>query len=233
MEMKKFITNNFGLKVTALFLALFVWVLISGKERSFAEKTLNINVEYFNVSENIDVSNVRPERIRITLRGTSKELGNITAADFKLRIDLKDISEGNRLNYFAEDHLQFLGGGKLSDYNPRIQPRMIEVIIKELVTREVSVRVMYKGKLKPGVILLTRKIVPDKVRIFGYKSEIANITIVEGSGFVELSEIDKTTTLKIPLKKVKEILRFEDTDYVEVFLTVENKKKEKDEPIKK
>jgi YbbR domain-containing protein len=86
--------------------------------------------------------------------------------------------------------------------------------------------------MKRGVRLIDRRVVPEKVKIFGYKSQLDNITIIEGAEYVNLSEIEKSESIKVPLKKEKEILRFEDTDTVEVFIEVENLNKKKDEPGK-
>jgi YbbR domain-containing protein len=232
MKIKKFITNNFGLKVTALFLAFFVWAMITGKERSYSERVLEVRVECLNISKNIDVSSVKPEKVRLTVRGTSKELKKITPEDFKIKIDLKDVTEGTRLNYFTEDYLQ----SPEEIQNMSVHPRMIEITVKKFITKEVAVRIRYKGRLKRGIRLIERRVVPEKVKIFGYKSQIGSITTIEGAEYVDLSEIDESRSIKIPLKKQEEILRFEDTDEVDVFMVVENtninKNKKKDEQKK-
>jgi len=223
MKIKKFITNNFGLKVTALCLAFFVWAMIAGKERSYSERVLEVRVEYYNVSQNIDVSSVKPEKVRLTVRGTSKELKNITPEDFKIKIDLKDVTEGTRLNYYTEDYLQSPEGIRNMD----VHPRMIEITVKEFITREAAVRVRYKGRLKRGIRLIERRVVPEKVKIFGYKSQIGTITTIEGAEQINLSEIEGSRSFKISLKKQEEILRFEGTDAVDVFIVVENTNIEK------
>ena len=228
MNVKSFVTNNFGLKITALVLAFFVWAMVTGKERSFSEKTFDVNVEYFNMTENIDVSSVRPDKVRLVVKGTSKQMADLTPEDFKIKFDLKDITEATRLNFFTEDHLQFPEG-----YDGlqliAVHPRMIELTLKKFLTKFVEVKIRYIGKLKRGVLLHERKVVPEKVRITGYKSQIAEVKMVEGAEPIVLDDIEGNTSVRIPLKKGKEILRFEDTDTVEVFLTVENRNKKERE----
>jgi YbbR domain-containing protein len=222
MNAKNYIFNNVGLKFTALFLALFVWVMISGKERSFSERTIEANVEYFNVDANIGVSSVRPNKVRLTVRGTTKELQKIIEDDFKVKIDLVGVTEETRLNYFSEDYLHFPEGMTLMS----VYPRMIEINVQEFITKEVSIRVRYKGNLKPGIVLLDRQLVPEKVRIFGYKSQLSNLNEVVASEWVNLEEIKGNQKIRIPLKKSNEILKFENSDSVEVIITAENKQKE-------
>jgi YbbR domain-containing protein len=224
MKIDKLITGNLGLKATALFLALFVWAMITGKERSYAEKNLECRVEYSNVAKSIDVSNVRPEKVQVRVRGTTKELAQIAPDDFKIMIDLKDITEGTRLSYFTEDYIQLPKGIHIL----AVQPRMIEITTKEFVTREVTVRIRYKGAVPNGLQLIDRRVAPDKIKISGYKPDIGTITYVEGAEYVNLSEFRESKTVKVLLKKEKEILRM-DTDEVEVFVEIEDTHKKKNE----
>ncbi|MCP5054927.1 MAG: hypothetical protein GY940_47615 [bacterium] len=225
MKIKSYVFNNFGLKVTALFLALFVWVVISGKERSNSERIVEANVEYFNANEDkgITVSSVRPDKVRLTVRGTSKELEKIAPGDFKVMIDLIDVTEGTRLNYFTEDHLQY--PEKIKPVS--IYPKMIELTVKEFITREVPIRVRYKGSLPAGIVLRERRLEPDKVKIFGDKPQISSITHVEAADQVNLQDINGDRVLNLQLKKSNEIIRFKGTDSVDVHITVENKNAEK------
>ena len=224
MQIKNFIFKNLGLRFVALVLAILVWAMISGRERTYSEKTVDVNVEYYGIRENIDVRSVRPDKVRVKIRATSQQLNKITPEDFRIRINLQDVSEGVH-NYWTENYLQIPEGIEIMS----IQQKMIEVTVKEFMTREVLTRVRYKGKLKPGIRLVDRIVVPEKVKIFGYKSQIADLEEVEAAEWVDLSEIQESTVIKIPLKKQAEILKFEDTDVVEVRITVENLDKENKE----
>jgi len=222
MSIRDFFFNNFGLKVTALVLALTTWILIAGKEHAYLEKNFECNVEFYNVSENIDVDS-RPEKVRINVRGTSKEINRITPNDFKLKIDLKGITRSTSLSFLVEDFLQISSGIRPEAIT--IHPRMISITAKEFMSKEVSVRVRYTGSLKPGIILIDRKLIPEKVRIFGYKSEISAIEHVDSAEEIKLGDIDQTKRIKVPLKKIEEILRFENAGEVEVEIVVETRRK--------
>jgi len=224
MQIKNFIFKNLGLRLVALVLAILVWAMISGRERTYSEKTMDVNVEYYGLQENVDVRSVRPDKVRIKIRATSQQLNKITPEDFRIRINLQDVSEGVH-NYWTENYLQIPEGIEIIS----IQQKMIEVTVKEFMTKEVFTRVRYKGVMKPGIRLVDRRVVPEKVKIFGYKSQIADLEEVEAAEWVNLSEIQESTVIKIPLKKQIEILKFEDTDAVEVHITVENLDKENKE----
>lgn len=223
MKLKKVIFNNPGLKIFALLIAFSVWLTITGKQRAYLEKSMEIDVEYFNVSQNIDVRSVRPEKVRITVRGTSKEISRMGPENFKLRIDLAGMTEGTRISLFTEDHLQIPENTQIVS----IHPKMIEITIEEFMYQEVPIRVLYKGRLPHGIRLVDRRLTPEKVTIFGYKSQIMDIDTIYASQSVDLAEITRTRTFKIPLKKSEEIIRFQDTEEVEVTVVVESQNERK------
>ena len=236
MSIKNYVFNNFGLKVTAMVVAFFVWVMIAGSEKSFIEKTIKVDVVYTNVPENINVLSVRPDKVRFKVQGTAKQWDRISTGDFKVNIDLTGVTENKPLNYFTEDHLEYPSGVKLLS----MHPKMVEVTVREFITVEVGIRVRYKGKLPNGVKLLARKLVPNKVKITGYKSQIAGIKTIEAEEVVNLADIQESVNLRIPLRANKDIIRFEGSDMVEVRVTVENttgkeegtKKEEPDKLVK-
>ena len=217
MNFRDIVMNNKGLKLTAFLLAVSVWIFISGRERTYLEKSFVINIENSNVSEMIDVHN-RPDTVRIMVRGTAEEIGKISEKDFNISIDLNDVKNSTRLTIFTEDHLTFPEDVEIISINPKI----FEVIVREFYYKEVPVRILYTGRLPRGVALIERKINPEKVRIFGYKSEIKNINTVYGTGKINLSEITESSVISISLEKREEILRFEGYDSIEVTLKVKN-----------
>jgi len=219
MNIRRILFNNFGLKMVALAIAVLVWILITGKQRTYEEKTFEVAVEYFNVSTNINVRTVRPDQVRIKVRGTTKEIRLVTDEDFRLRVDLAGITNSKRMNLFTEDFLTFPRELEVIS----IHPKMIEVDVEEFMRKEVPVRVRYRGRMKPGIVLLSRTLKPEKVTVFGYRSQIQNVMVVNAERDIQLDKIDRNRTFRLPLQKTEEILRFEDADTVEVIIEVEKR----------
>ena len=219
MKIKDIVFSNFNLKVSALFIALLTWILITGKERTYLEETIDVNVEYINVSKNIDVRDINPEKVRIKVKGTSNEMKKISPKDFKLKIDLRGTNESVKLNKFTKDYLEYPENINIVS----VYPQWIEITIEEFSIKEVPIKVKYTGMFKKGIRLIKRSIKPEKIRIYGYKPQIKNIDVVYATESIDLSKIDKTTTIKLSLKKREEILKFKDSDEVEVTIVVENR----------
>jgi YbbR domain-containing protein len=225
MSVKNFIFKNLGLRIVALFLAVFVWAMISGKERSQSTKTLDVNVEYYGVPPHIDIRGVNPDSVRVKVEGTSRELEKLAVEDIRIRLNLNIIKESTLISLYTGDVLEYPEPIKIIS----VHPKRIEITAVEMVTREVPIRVRYKGKLKPGIVLVERRLTPETAKILGYKSQIDDIKTVEAIDWVNLSEIEESQVIEIPLKKEKEILKFQGAGTVNVHITIENKKKETDD----
>ncbi|HSQ35100.1 MAG TPA: hypothetical protein VLQ89_03820, partial [Candidatus Binatia bacterium] len=76
-KLKKILLNNWQLKALAMLLAVLVWAIISGREKTYSEKTLKIPVEIVNVSPNLEVVSIQPEEARVTMRATASLLSRL------------------------------------------------------------------------------------------------------------------------------------------------------------
>jgi YbbR domain-containing protein len=215
-NLKRLFLNNWGLKTSALVLAILIWAIISGREKTFSEKTLKIPVEIFNVSDNVEVVNIRPEEVTVSLKGASKFVTAVSPETHAIKIDLKNIKESNKLNYFAEDYLEIPKGVQLV----AIHPKMIEVYVEEFAIREVPVKIRFRGRLKEPLRLKQARVIPDRVTIMGYKSQINDINMVLTEE-VNLGEIDKSLNRRLALKQTQDILKFRDYRDVELQLEIE------------
>jgi len=217
-NLKRLLFNNAGLKASALFLAVLCWAIISGRERTFSEKTLKIPVEVFNMSENVEVANLHPEEVTVSLKGASKFVAAVSADSHPIKIDLKNIKESSKLNYFAEDYLELPEGVQLVS----IHPKMIEVYVEEFTTREVPVKIRFRGRLPERLRLKSAKVVPDRVTIMGYKSQVNDIEVVLTEE-VDLNAVAGNLSRRLALKQTQGILKFRDQRDVELLLEVEER----------
>ncbi len=218
MKIRKIITNNFGIKLTVFFISIFVWILISGKVKSYSERSFEIDVGYINHAQNIAVRNVNPEKVKITVKGTRKNIDELVKEDFKIEIDMKGISKSDIISRLVEDCLQYPQEIEVVSFHPK----WIEVNIEEFISKEVPVKIRYSGKPKRG-LKLNKKFSPRKIIIYGYKSRITNINYVYTTKNIDLSGITKTTKIISPLDKGQEILRFDGPDQVEIIIEVQRK----------
>lgn len=216
-QVKHYLLNNPGLKLTALLLAILSWALIAGRERAYMEKTLDIPVDPVSVANDIEVRSVRPETVRATLLGPAKLLSALTADSLGIRIDLHNIHESNKFNFYSEDYLNLPQGVRVIS----IHPKMIEIFIEQMVDKEVPVQLLLAGRPIGGRRLVSARVSPERVNVNVYKSQYGKVHIVFTEE-INLAAIGHSTTLRVPLRQTKDILRFRDVKEVDVILTLED-----------
>ncbi len=221
-KLKQLLFRNWGLKASALLLALLVWAVVSGGERAYSEKTLKLPVEVLNVSQNIEVVNLRPEEVTVSLKGASKFVAAVAPESHAIKIDLKNIKESGKLNYFAEDYLDLAADVQVV----AVHPKMIEVFVEEFATREVPVRIQFRGRLPANLRLRSARTVPDRVAILGYKSQVADVEAVETED-VDLGAVGGSLSRRLALKQTPQILKFRDQRDVELQLEIEDRGQKK------
>ncbi len=216
-KLKKLFLNNWSLKASALVLAVLVWAVISGREKTYSEKTLKIPVEITNVSPNLEVVNLQPEEAHVSLKGSANLIAKMRPESMAIKIDLKNITESSKLNYFAEDYLEIPDGIQIIS----LHPKMIEVYVEEFDTKEIPVRIRFRGQLKKPLRLKEFQVIPDRVTIIGYKSQLSDITAVFTEE-VDLNDIKASQKRKVALKQARNILKFRDRRDVDLLLEIEN-----------
>ncbi len=195
-KIRNLFMRNLGLKVSALLFALIVWAVLAGKERTYTQKTLQIPVEVANIAPNIDIKNIRPEWIQITVLGNGSRMVKLTAEDFLCRIDLQNVTEMTKLSFFSEDLLVMPKNISLSLVS--IHPKMIEVAIEEFITRDIPVKVRFKGKLPAGLQLAETRIIPERITLKGSKSQINHVQAILTEE-IDLSAIRSTVSRHLTL----------------------------------
>jgi YbbR domain-containing protein len=153
----------------------------------------------------------------VTLKGAANLISEIGPDNTTIKIDLKNINESSKLNYFAEDYLEIPQGIQIIS----IHPKMIEVYVEEFDTKEVPVKIRFRGQLKEPLKMKEFKAVPDRVTVIGYKSQLNNITVVLTEE-VNLNEIEGSQQRKVALKQTRNILKFRDRRDVDLFLEIES-----------
>ncbi len=237
MNSKNIFFNNFSLKIFSLFLAIGVWVMITGEARLSIEKFINIDVEFVNVIKNANIFS-NPDKVRIKVKGNANDIKLLSDKDFTVKIDLTNVRHGVR-NYYTRDFLKT----EKNAFIDSVHPIMIEVSVREIIRKTVPVKIRFTKTINKkkkfyrqeriGEIGYTYNIIPDKVIIEGYKNELDNISFILLDEDVELPEIIENVenkdilVKKIKLKKPKEVLKFIEINDVEVSVNYKNKINEK------
>ena len=141
--LRKFFTENMGLKVLSLLLSVALWVA-SGSD-PITETTVQVPVEFTHVPPNLEWV-TQPSVVQLRIQGPSRAVRRATPGDFAVRVDLAAVS-GPREQTYSLTPQQIVTPAFLKVVE--VRPPQIRVDTEQTVEREISVHPQFSGTLSP------------------------------------------------------------------------------------
>lgn len=194
--MKKWITNNTGLKVVSIVFALMLWLIVVNIDNPTTKKEFtNVQVELTNedaitdkekVCSVIDNSNV----ITITVRGPRNIVEDLSASDFKATADLRELTDFE----FVPIEIQPLRyKDKLTSVESRT--KNVKVSIEELSVKQFAIRASVTGTPADGYAVGKKTLSQNIVKINGPASIMSTINSV----VAEVNVSDMSSDISTPV----------------------------------
>lgn len=194
--MKKWITNNTGLKVVSIVFALMLWLIVVNIDDPSTKKEItNVQVELTNedaitdkekVCSVIDNSNV----ISITIRGPRSVVESLSASDFKATADLRELTDFE----FVPIEIQALRyKDKLTSVESRT--KNVKVSIEELSIKQFAIRASVTGTPADGYAVGNKTLSQNIVKINGPASIMSTINRV----VAEVNVSDMSSDISTPV----------------------------------
>ncbi len=173
--MKKKLTNNLGLKLAALGLAVVIWLVIQSIADPMTTKTLTQTVEIRNEDvlsqqdENYTYSVVSGETARFTISGKTSVISRLTASDFNVYADLSKLSIVNAVpveitaKAYVDSSVEILP-----------QSNTLQIEVDELTSIQRDVTVSTSGSPAEGYAVGNTSCEPSLVTITGPKRILEN-----------------------------------------------------------
>jgi uncharacterized protein (TIGR00159 family) len=171
--------------------ALASFLFIAGVWFSFTRgmytlTTLEIPVEYMDVTPGMEILQTSVNAVRLDLSGSGTLVRSIRPEQVKVRLDLSKGVVGLNIFNITHENISLPPGVVLKS----VEPPTVEVILDVPMKKELPVQVDWVGKLPPELILAAAEVSLDKVRVVGGSQ------IVEG--------ISTIYTEKVPLDNIRE-----------------------------
>jgi len=165
--------HNIGWKLLSLALASILWFVVA-REPSIAT-SLNVPIQFKNMSDDLDVSSEIPERVRLEVRGPSGRLSRDNLAETAVVLDLATVAgPGERTFTFADRNVRLPTG--VNFY--KAVPSQITIRFEHLMYKSVPVRARYATGPPDGYAIVNSSFEPSTVRIVGPESHIQPIDFV-------------------------------------------------------
>ncbi|MFN0119821.1 MAG: YbbR-like domain-containing protein [Blastocatellia bacterium] len=174
--LRGFATENLGLKVIALFLAL---VSYGVSRQPVTEVTLvGVPLEYRGLREGLELSGEVPQTVNVRLRGPRDLVRGAGASAFGVVADLAAREPGERMIQLtpaavtAPDNIEVL----------RVDPPGIRLAIEQTQQKTVSLEPVFLGAPMPGYERGAWSLEPAVIGIAGPQSRISGVTRVRTEG---------------------------------------------------
>jgi len=188
------LARNGRLKVAALGLALFLWVLVRVGTPGQRDLLVPVDIRLDNPGWMV-VGDPVPAVVLVRFRGPQTEMFRLSGFDgMSMAVPITDVSDEEMVISLQPGWVAVDGyrGVQVED----IVPSAINVQLDRLVTRTVPVRVSTRGDLPAG-LALTRalSLTPNVVRVSGPASLVERLDTLDIAP-VDLSDVGEQTTLE-------------------------------------
>lgn len=196
--MKKWITNNTGLKVVSIIFAFMLWLIVVNIDNpNIKREFTNVQVELTNEEAITDKEKVcsvidNSDIITITVRGPRNIVESLSASDFKATADLRELTDFE----FVPIEVQALRyKDKLTSIESRT--RNVKVSIEELSVKQFAIRASVTGTPAEGYAVGNKTLSQNIVKISGPESIVSTINRVAAEVNVSDMSSDINTSVSL------------------------------------
>ncbi|MBS1827674.1 MAG: YbbR-like domain-containing protein [Acidobacteria bacterium] len=185
------ITDNWGLKLLSLAVAVLLWLATVGEPESAT--VIAVPVQYRNIPATLEVSSEMSDSAYVEVRGPSGRLSGSNLANTVVVLDLASQSKpGERTYSIQAENVRLPAGVQFL----RAVPAQIRIRLEYQVSREVPVVVRYAGPAPEGMRIAKQEIQPQLVRILGPESRVNAIDRVQTDP-IELSTVEGVQSFQV------------------------------------
>jgi YbbR domain-containing protein len=171
--MKKLLTENIGLKISAVLISVFLWFFVTSRGQS--EIAFDIPLEFKNIPSDIGIVNASVKTVSVTVRGHERPMKNLKVSDVRVYVDLGKAKKGTEVFYINKDDIKLPYA--LSVMN--ISPSTVKVKLDETISRTFPVNPVLTGEPRNGYFVSSIKVEPKGVVIKGLKSDVLRLHILK------------------------------------------------------
>ncbi|MBI4459953.1 MAG: YbbR-like domain-containing protein [Acidobacteria bacterium] len=207
-------TENVGLKLLSLALAVVIWSALGGNP--LTEATLHVPVEFSNVPDGSELLSAMPE-VQLRVRGPGWAVKRVTPGDFSVRVELPpDPETGERTYTFRTDTIQTPTFVKVV----QIIPTQVRFTLESTLTKQVPIQPQFAGEAPSNQRVRSFRLRPPRVRIAGPGSHVEKIRRVETNP-VDLTSLGASQALRTTVSIPDPLVRLLDSPDVEITVELE------------
>lgn len=168
--MKRLLTENLGLKISAILIALFLWYFVTSRGQS--EISFEVPIEFKNIPSGLGIAGSSSKLAVVNVRGQERIMKNIKAANIRVMIDLSKARIGEGTFYISKDEIRLPYAMTVTT----VSPTSLKVRMDETASRPVPVTAVITGTPDQGYAVKNVEVLPRNVLIVGLKSDVRKVS---------------------------------------------------------
>ncbi|MEJ2696369.1 MAG: CdaR family protein [Candidatus Sulfobium sp.] len=215
--MRKLLFGNLSLKISALLLAVFLWLFVTSRGQS--EISLEVPLEFKNVPAGYGIVTASTKEVNVTIRGQERIMKSLQPADVRVSVDLTRAKTGKATYYINKDDIRLPYAMSVMN----VAPSSVKLDIEETVTKSVKVRPTVIGIPAKGYFIKSIDVQPRTVEVRGLESEVKKIRELR-TDVVDISGLTTTTVKEVSLDGTNTNVKIE-VSTIQVTIVIEEGKR--------
>jgi YbbR domain-containing protein len=208
--MRRRLLENFGLKVTALVMAIILWFFVVSRGQS--EISIDVPVELKNIPQGLESIKQGVKSVNVSLKGQDRILRNMKPSDVRVHVDLSKAKKGKGIYYINKDDVKLPPTINITG----ITPSSVWIVLEKTIIKTVPVSAIMAGSPRKGFVVSSVEVLTKDVAIEGVRTEIDKVKFLSTEP-VDVSDADKTFTQTVRIDMAGRNIR---TDMQEVRVKV-------------
>lgn len=168
--MRQMLTENLGLKISAILIALFLWYFVTSRGQS--EISVEVPIEFRNIPAGLGIASSGNKLAVVNVRGQERLMKNIKASNIRIMVDLSKAKKGEGTFYINKDEIRLPYAMTVTT----VSPSSLKVRMDETAIKTVPVTPLITGVPEQGYALKTVEVEPRNIMVQGLKSDVRKIT---------------------------------------------------------
>lgn len=162
--------NYVGYKISAVVIALMIWVFVIASQNTMAERVFTVPLEVRNLNSALAMLETT-NQVQVRVQGNSGDLESLSAADIVVYIDLTGVQAGSanvEVRYTLPDNIQLIS----------LNPTSIEVVLEQRASKVFDLTIRNNVVAAENYKLLDPIASPSQITVSGAEKYLANVASV-------------------------------------------------------
>ncbi len=188
--MKKLLLENLGLKVSAVLIAVLLWLFVTWRGQS--EMTIDVPIEFKDVPIGLGIVSTSAKSANVTVKGQDRIMKSLRPSDIRVLVDMSKGRKGEGIFHINKDDVKLPYAMTVTS----IDPSTVRMKLDETVSKVVPVKPSITGMPEAGFYIKFVDVEPKNIVIQGLRSEVRKINEI-GTDTMDISGSKVTQTQEV------------------------------------